>query len=88
MQYKYMTDVTVSFRIDKGIHSMMKMHDEINWSAIIRKTVAERLRQLDSIDKEKALNAARNIDKLRKRKIFDNGGSATQIIREWRDKRK
>jgi len=88
MQYKYMTDVTVSFRIDKSIHSMMKMHDEINWSAIIRKTVAERLKQLNSIDKERALNAARNIDKLRRKKVFDNGGSAAQIIREWRDKRK
>ena len=70
MQYKYMTDVTVSFRIDKSIHSMMKMHDEINWSAIIRKTVAERLNQLNSIDKERALNAARNIDKLRRKKVF------------------
>ncbi|MDO8508257.1 MAG: hypothetical protein Q7S27_01080 [Nanoarchaeota archaeon] len=83
-----MADVTVSFRIDKSTHSMMKIHDEINWSAIIRKTVAEKLRQLNSLDKERALNAARNIDKLRKKKIFDKGGSATQIIREWRDKRK
>ena len=88
MQYKYMTDVTVSFGIEKNIHSMMKIHDEINWSAIIRKTVAEKLRQLDSIDKEKALEASKIVDKIREKKSFDKGVSVEKIIREWRDKRK
>ena len=83
-----MTDVTVSFRVDKGVHSMMRMHDEINWSAIIRKTVAEKLRQLEFIDGKKALEASKEIDKLRERKVFDKGSSVTKIIREWRDKRK
>ena len=83
-----MTDVTVSFRVDKRIHSMMKMHDEINWSAIIRKIVTERLKQLDSIDKEKALEALKNIEKIRRDKSFSRGDSVTKVIREWRDKRK
>lgn len=88
MQYKYMSDVTVSFRVDKRIHLMMKMHDEINWSAIIRKTVAEKLKQLGTIDKERALEASKKIDELREKRLFGHGVSATKIIREWRDKRK
>ena len=83
-----MSDVTVSFRVDKRIHSMMRMHDEINWSAIIRKTVAEKLKQLETIDKERALQASKKMDELRERKLFGNGVSATKIIREWRDKRR
>lgn len=46
------------------------MHDEINWSAIIRKTVAEKLRQLNTIDRERAVNAARDIDRLRKKRCL------------------
>lgn len=83
-----MTDTTVSFRVDKRIHFMMKMHDEINWSAIIRKTVSEKLKQLQAIDKSEARNGARIMDNLRKRKEFDKGESSTLIIRKWRDKRR
>ena len=83
-----MTDATISLRIDKRIHSMMRMHDEINWSAILRKTLAEKLRQLDVIDRDRALQASKSIDKLREKKIFDKGEAVTKIIRRWRDKRK
>jgi predicted alpha/beta-fold hydrolase len=83
-----MTDKTVSFRVDKRVHSMMKMHDEINWSAIIRKTVSEKLKQLQVIDKKRAMNAAKKIEKIRNSGEFDRGESGTLIIRKWRDKRK
>ncbi len=83
-----MTDATISLRVDKRIHSMMKMHDEINWSAVLRKTLAERLRQLEVIDRDRALQAAKSMDKLREKKIFDKGEAVTKIIRRWRDKRK
>ena len=83
-----MSDVTISLRIDEKIHSIMKMHDEINWSAVIRKTLTEKLKQLNSIDKKRALEAAKALDKIRESKTFDKGESATKIIREWRNKRK
>jgi len=83
-----MTDATISLRVDKRIHSMMKMHDEINWSAVLRKTLSEKLRQLEVIDRDRALQASKGIDKLREKKIFDKGEAVTKIIRRWRDKRK
>ena len=52
-------------------------------------------REIESIEEEKgikkqekALEALKHIGKVRENKFFDNEGSATQIIREWRDKRK
>ncbi len=86
-----MTDTTISVRIDKGTHERMKNHDHINWSAIIRRTLQQQLEQLQKekkFDREKAQKASQDIDKIRESGVFNGRKSGTEIIREWRDKRK
>ena len=76
----------VSLRVDRRIHSQMKLHDEINWSAILRKAILQKIEQLESINESRAREAAKSIDKIRKSGIFDKGKSSAELIREWRDK--
>ena len=82
----------MSFRVKKDIHNEMKQHDEVNWSAVLRKAVMEKIRQRDinnfEIDKKRAREASKKIDDIRKSKIFDKGKNSTELIREWRDRRK
>lgn len=82
----------MSFRVKKDIHNEMKQHDEVNWSAVLRKAVMEKIRQRDinnfEIDKKRASEASKKIDDIRKSKIFDKGKNSTELIREWRDRRK
>lgn len=94
-RFKYITSITfntmseqiVSLRIDENIHSRMKLHDEINWSAVLRNFVVNKLDELESINFERAKRAAKLIDSLRKSTKV-KGKSTTEIIREWREKRK
>lgn len=83
-----MADTTVSVRVDEQIHEQMKLHDEINWSAIVRKSIIGTLDRLGSIDQERAKKAMKDMDEIRRMKVFDGGKPAGEIIREWRDKRK
>lgn len=83
-----MADVTISLRVNETLHDQMKMHDEINWSAILRKSIAEQLEKLERIDTDRAKKAAQTMDKIRKTKTFDKGKTSVETIREWREKRK
>jgi len=83
-----MEEVTVSLRLEKKLHEQMRLHDEINWSAVLRKLIAQKLEQFETIDKEKAMKAAKSMDELRASRVFDKGKSAVATIREWREKRK
>ncbi|MBS3147679.1 hypothetical protein J4219_02230 [Candidatus Woesearchaeota archaeon] len=83
-----MPDVTISLRVDKQIHQEMKRHDEINWSAVLRKGIVDYLAKHDHFDAEKARKAAESIDSIRQSGIFDKGRPTGEILREWRDKRK
>jgi len=83
-----MSDTTISVRIDEHIHNEMKMHDDINWSGIVRNSIAEKLEKLETIDPAKAKKAAAVMDSLRKSKSFDKEESSVKIIREWREKRR
>ena len=83
-----MGNVTISLRVDKKVHNQMKIHDEINWSAMLRKSIIERLEKLTRIERTRAQHATKIMDSLRKKKSFDKGKPATDIIREWREKRK
>lgn len=83
-----MSDTTISVRIDEHIHHEMKMHDDINWSGIVRNSIAEKLEELEQIDIPKAKKALQDIAQLRKARTFDLGKNSTEIIREWREKRK
>jgi hypothetical protein len=83
-----MTSVTISLRLDKSLREKMKTHNEINWSAVIRRAIAEYLKNLHKMNEEKAREAFHSIEKTRKSKIFSKGKTGTEIIREWREKRK
>lgn len=41
-----------------------------------------------NFDKEEAMSASHDIDRIKKLGIFDSGKSGVEIIREWRDKRR
>ena len=83
-----MADTTISVRINEELHQQMKLHDEINWSGVIRNTLIQKLEQLEKINKDLALKAAKSMDKLRQAHVFDGGKPSVEIIREWRDRRK
>ena len=78
----------ISVRVDKILHHQMKLHEEINWSAVLRKSIAEQLKKNKTIDFERARHAAQSMDKIRRSGIFEKGKSGVEIIREWREKRK
>ncbi len=48
-----MTEVTISFRIDKKLHEQVKEQDEVNWSAILRKMIQQKLEELEKIEELK-----------------------------------
>ena len=83
-----MADVTISLRIDKQLHQQMKVHEEINWSAAIRKSISEQIDNLETINLQRAMESKKIMDRLRKARAFDNGKSSTAVIREWREKRR
>ncbi len=83
-----MSDVTISVRVDESIHQEMKAHDEINWSAAIRKSIAQTLQSLHHIDQKRAESASKLLGELCKQKAFSQGKSSVEVIREWRSKRK
>ncbi|MBI4146339.1 hypothetical protein HY489_03300 [Candidatus Woesearchaeota archaeon] len=83
-----MAEVTISVRIDEKVHQHMKLHEEINWSAVVRKSIVERLENLEKIDVDRAKKAAKSMDEIRKAGIFDKGRPSVEIIREWREKRR
>ena len=44
-----MTNVTLA--IPKDLHTKMKRHSEIRWSEVIRKTISEKIDELEMMDK-------------------------------------
>jgi hypothetical protein len=83
-----MTDATVSVRVDKRLHDQMRLHEEINWSAVIRKAIKQRLEDLEQVDVARAQRALESAGRVRESGIFAGGKTGAEIIREWRDKRR
>jgi hypothetical protein len=83
-----MTDTTISVRVDKDLREQMKMHENINWSAVLRGSISEQLENLEQIDLEQAKKASLEIDKIRKSKVFSAKPLAEDLIRKWRDKKR
>mgnify|MGYP001566384737 CR=1 FL=1 len=83
-----MTDTTISLRIDQNLRDKMRRMDHINWSAILRKALIHELSKIDEVNKEKLRKATETMNRIRKQRIFDNGKTSVEIIREWRNKRK
>ena len=44
-----MEEKIVSTRVDKNLHNKMKMHDEINWSSVMRESIAEKISEIEKI---------------------------------------
>jgi len=83
-----MSEVTVSVRVEKQLHDQMRLHDEINWSAVLRKSIEEKIEDIERIDIPRAQHATEMLKRLRKERVFDKGKPTGELIREWRDKRK
>jgi len=83
-----MGDEIISLRIGKELKEKLRAATHINWSAVVRKALNEEVKKIYRIDKEKAEEAAKNMDKIAKSGVFSGGKTGTEIIREWRDKRK
>ena len=82
--------VVISLKIDERTKKLMEMHDEINWSAVLRKSLEQRLEEMKKpvIDKGRAKDACEDVDRLRKKYRNISGKNSEEIVREWRDKRK
>ena len=87
--YKCMTKA-ISVKIDEELWTAMKTHEEVNWSGVIRNTIKNKLEELEEkkFDKNKARKAIEKIKKIRQQGSFKLDKTGTEIIREWRDKRK
>ena len=83
-----MADEILSVRIDKHTKDRMKKHAHINWSAIVRKILAQELDKMHMIDRKRAMEAVKDMDRIRTSGVFDGGKTGAEIIREWRDKRR
>lgn len=83
-----MAQAIVSVRVDEELHTEMKLHEEINWSAVLRKALVEQVARLEHIDTAQAQRALSAIVKMREAKMFDGRKNSTEIIREWREKRR
>ena len=83
-----MVNEIISLRVGKELRDRMRMHRHINWSAIVRRALLEEVDKLHTVDRRKAIEAAADMDKIRKSGVFDGGKTGVQIIREWRDKRR
>ena len=83
-----MTDTTISLRINKELREKMKIHEDVNWSAVLRRAIVENLENKERVDLDNRRKASEEIDKIRKSGVFDGGKDSTAIIREWRNKKR
>ncbi len=65
-----MTDTIVSFRVDKHMHSRMRELTQVNWSAVLRKTVEEHVNHQPSA-REDISAAIKDAAAIRKARLFD-----------------
>ncbi|MBI2042947.1 hypothetical protein HYT25_00995 [Candidatus Pacearchaeota archaeon] len=83
-----MDNKIISLRVDKELRDKMRVHEEVNWSAVLRKAIIENLENKEKVVLERRKRAIEEMDKLRKLRVFDRGKDSTLLIREWRSKRK
>ena len=83
-----MADEIISLRVGHDLKRRMRRHPHINWSAVLRIALSSELDKMHKIDRKIALEAMKDMDNIRKSGVFDGGKTGTEIIREWRDKRR
>ncbi|MEX2016979.1 MAG: hypothetical protein WD876_00715 [Candidatus Pacearchaeota archaeon] len=81
-------DEIISLRVKKELKEKMRMHDDVNWSAVLRRAIIENLENRRKVDLEKRKKASEDIDKIRESGIFDGKMDSVSIIRKWRDKKR
>ncbi|MBI2140495.1 hypothetical protein HYU14_06225 [Candidatus Woesearchaeota archaeon] len=64
---------TVSVRIDKAMHEQMKQHDEVNWSGVLRRSIAQAIEQSKDIEKSRMAGAMASMDRIRESGVFRGG---------------
>jgi len=81
---------SINVKIDENMYDSMTKHEEVNWSGVVRTAIKNKLEQLETkkFDKELAMKAFKHLEKIRESRIFSGGKSGTELIREWRDKRR
>ncbi len=83
----------ISAKIDRKTKEKMKRFSDVNWSEVIRKAIAGRIREEElksrkyPLDKDELAKAAKMTDLVRA-KHFAEGWSSVEEIRKWRDARK
>lgn len=81
--------VVVSVRVDEELKRRMNRLPHINWSAVIRQSITERVREEEvkqrRVDPQLLLEAAELTDEIRRP---SPGWSSTEEIRKWRQSRK
>jgi hypothetical protein len=80
----------ITLRVDKRIRNLMRLHDEINWSAVLRKDLERHLEELHNqpVDREKVGRALAHLREAREKGLFSEGKPSVELIREWRQKRR
>ncbi len=59
-----MTNITLT--VPEGLHKKMKRHPEVKWSEVVRRVLAEKIRDLELMDRiaAKSLLTAKDVDEL------------------------
>jgi predicted CopG family antitoxin len=59
-----MTNITLT--VPERLHKQMKRHPEVKWSEVVRRVLAEKIRDLELMDRiaAKSLLTARDVDEL------------------------
>lgn len=80
---------TVSVRVDEQTKALMDLHEEINWSAVLRQAIQKKSTEIEEkkIDAAMARNAIKTMDLLRQRHKSKHE-ETIGLIRQWRQKRK
>ncbi len=79
----------VTARIDDELKKKMEKYTDVNWSAVLRESIENRIEVEEQlhrpIDRARALKAAAGMDRLRAKTSGKFKGA--EEIRKWRDRR-
>lgn len=67
--HKVINMPNVTLAIPKDLHEKMKRHTEIRWSEVVRKTISEKIEDLDMMDKltRKSKLTQKDVDEIAER---------------------
>ncbi|MAH07304.1 hypothetical protein CMI38_03590 [Candidatus Pacearchaeota archaeon] len=86
-----MEEKIISTRISKELFNKMRSRKDINWSSVIRNALVRKSAYEDfgDVENDKELMVEiKEMDRLVEGAGRRKGKTSTEIVREWRDKRK